>query len=123
MIRDLITSDLTYLESYHPSFPIPNVNNKHYITQKVIDLDGRIIGSGMIKLTTESILILDPSLSKITKVKVLCSLINVMKNELKHFGLDDTHVFLTDPEPLKTEKVLLRLGFIPAEGKALYLGV
>lgn len=122
MVRDLQLSDIVRLEQMHNSdFPLPNLNDRRYFSQKVVgDLDA----VGILKLTTEAIIIMNQGVSRLTRARALSELILELKKELLRFNLDDTHVFLLDPESNKTERILIKhFNFLPASGKALYLGV
>ncbi len=100
-------------------FEIPDYSSPLYFSKKMIKKDGKLVAAGLMKLTSESILILDKDLPRITRARLLKVLINEMKQILQLQGLDDTHVFLLGEEE-KTEKLLSHLEFVPAKGKVMY---
>jgi len=127
-IRDIQIKDLMKLDKFHHEegelFPLPDLGNKLYFSQKAIAEDSKILGFGFLKLTSEACLILDPKLSKLDRAALIIALIDEMIKELKTMGLDDTHVFLLGPEANRTKEFLeQRFRFVRASGIPMYLSV
>lgn len=90
------------------SFPLPDFSDDTYIQKKVLVNDSQIIGCGLVKLTTEFILILDKSKPRRVRVNAIqCLSSNIVPN-LYNKGIKDIHVFVNDPV---VEKYALHLGF------------
>lgn len=117
-------ADLVVIEKFCPDFPLPDINNNLYFATDVVrNSSGQIVAGAFIKLTSELILIADPSLSRITRARLFNGLVNQAMTTLKTHGLDDTHVFILGPESAKTAAVLVKHhDFVPATGIPLYKG-
>ncbi len=107
------------IEFNSEKFPFPDLGNPLYIIRgSLIDNSGNVIGAGFIKLTSEAIIILDPTLSKLSKATAIYKLFEAAKKAMLSKGIDGTHVF-PDSE-LYARFLKKRLGFVDA-GNALYL--
>lgn len=106
--------DQEVLESIHDnSFPIPIVRNPLYISKKTAIDNGQLIGSAMVKLTAEGILILDQNQPLVTRARAAKELIEALKQDIKMQGLNDCHVFVKKEA---VRKFLKHLGFMPCQG-------
>lgn len=125
MIRDLELRDLIIVEGIHNGkYPLPKLGSKLYPVQKVIEVDGKVLGTAYLHLTSEVSLILDPKLSNLTRAKLLKEFFSVLPEELLKNDLEDTHVFVTPESGEKFVEFLKRhFNFVIAKGTPLYLGV
>lgn len=125
MIRDLELRDLVRLESIHNSqYPLPRLGSKLYPVQKVIEIDGKVLGSAYLHLTSEVSLVLDQGLSNFIKAELIREFFNTLPSELMRIGLTDTHVFVVPETDEKyAESLVKHFGFVKAKGIPLYLGV
>jgi hypothetical protein len=123
LIRDLKLQDLKDIESFHNGdFPLPDINSPLYFVQKVVEIDGETQGAVFVYLTSEISLILNKSLSRLTRAKVVKEVFVEMLRELPRTGLRDTHVFIVPENDEKYAQFLIkRFGFERAEGIPLYL--
>jgi len=122
MIRDIELRDLVMLEKLHDDkFPLPKLNKYSYPSQKVIEIDGKIIGFAYLHLTSEVSLILDQSLNCITRAKAIKEFFGQLNQELQNNALEDTHVFVLPENDEKYAKFLIKnFGFVKATGIPLY---
>lgn len=125
MIRDLQLRDLIAVESIHcGQYPLPRLGSKLYPVQKVIEENGQVLGSAYLHLTSEVSLILDPSLSNLTRARLIKEFFDVLPSELIKADLEDTHVFVTPESGQKYVEFLKKhFKFKIAKGTPLYLGV
>lgn len=114
VIRDLERSDIERLRAMHDdAFPFPDLSNPRYLIQKAIDVEGELIGSGIVRLTSEAILILDKTTPRVTRVKATQAIVNSLMRTAKLKGLDECHAFVREPN---IERLLKTLGFENSKG-------
>jgi hypothetical protein len=101
------------------SFPLPELSNPAYITAKSVVDNGGLVAVGLLKLTSEAILITDQNLPKITRGRALQALMSELRRELKWRDIPDCHAF-TKRDGIVP--LLQRVGFKPCNaGEALIL--
>lgn len=83
------------------SFPFPNCSDPNYIQKKILIHEGRIIGAGFIRLTTELTLILNKNESLRTRVDAIKELEKKITCNLRNKGIKDIHIFCNDPSVAK----------------------
>lgn len=91
-----------------------------YPIKKVIVQEGKVVGFGLVHLTSEVTLSIDKSLPKLTRARLIKELFDCLLPEILAMGLEDTHVFVTEDEehfPLFLEK---HLNFVRASGVPMY---
>lgn len=91
------------------SFPLPNLDNPAYISKRSIIDNGNLVAIGLLKITTESILIVNRSTPNITRAKALRALVGELETELKWRKIPDSHVFVRNH---KLKNLLESLKFI-----------
>lgn len=79
------------------SFPFPDLNDPTFIEKKIIVDKGKIIGCGLVKLTTEFILIMDDLSPLRSRVLGINQLQKQLVCDLLKKGIKDCHIF-TDAE-------------------------
>jgi len=125
MIRDLQLRDLIHLEKMnHNNHQLPKLGSKLYPVQKVIEVDGKLLGSAFLHLTSDISIILDPSLSTLTRAKLIKEFFGELPKELLKNDLEDTRVFVNPENDVKYAEFLIKhFGFVKDKGIPLYLGV
>lgn len=94
MIRNLQFRDLEVIRRIPISFPFPNLDCGLYCSQKALIDKDKVVGTAMLKLTSEAVIILDPHLSSITKASLIQEAFKTIPDEMDKFGLDQIHVFV-----------------------------
>lgn len=124
-IRNLIPDDLKKLEELHSTncdFPLPDLLNHLYCCNKVVEDDaGNTIGIGIVRLTSESILIIDKKCTKLLRVRVVKMMIDQMKSEVKSLGMDETHCWISNADSLLRQMLIKTFGFLACKSKSVYL--
>lgn len=122
MIRDLKLEDLLQIERSHCySFPLPDINDPSYTVQKTILNGDSVVGAIFGRVTSESILVLDPRLNKITKTRLWQDAVRTIAESLISKGIKSTHIFVNEEDYAKL--LIEHLGFVRATGIPLYLEV
>ena len=78
---------------HNGSFPFPDFNDSTFIEKKIIIDKGKVIGCGIIKITSEFILILDEQSSIKSRVLGLQELQKHLVCDLLKKGIRDCHIF------------------------------
>jgi len=125
-IRNLLANDLVEVKKLHDrsaaSFSFPDFSNNLYCCNKVVeDERGNIIGVGIVRLTSESILILDKTRERTTRSCAIKMLIDRMKKEVKSLGMDETHVFISNDNRALKSLLCRHFGFVPCKDRSLFL--
>lgn len=109
LILDARPENQADIESFNKfGFMTPDFKDPFYICKKVVIADGKVIGAGIVKLTTEGILILDANQALPLRAVATKRLIEECKVDLKKMNINECHVFVKDGG---LQKLLLRLGF------------
>lgn len=125
MIRDLELRDLVSLEKMNQNgHQLPKLGSKLYPSQKVIEKNGKILGSAFLHLTSDMSIILNPSLSNLCRARLIKEFFSVVPKELMDNNLEDTRVFVNPESDVRYAEFLIRhFGFVKDRGISLYLGV
>jgi len=91
------------------SFPLPDLSNPANIAFRSIIGDGKLIAIGIVRYTTEGILIADEELPVTTRARATEMIVKELAEEVKARGLYECHVFVKD---LRVKAFLKHLGFI-----------
>jgi len=110
IVVDQIADEVQRIEI---EFPFPDLSNPLYISRKTIIENNQIVGAGLVRLTGEGILILDPSQPKTVRARAAAQVIEALKQDVKSRGLDECHVFVRDPNVVK---FLKHVGFVESQG-------
>jgi N-acetylglutamate synthase-like GNAT family acetyltransferase len=90
------------------SFPLPDLSNPLYVSQKTVIDEGDVVAAGLVRLTAEGILITNQSLPAITRARASKELIEALKKDCKGRGLDECHAFVKNSV---VAEFLFHLGF------------
>lgn len=113
-IRNLDENDLCVLQDIHDdSFPFPELNNPLYFIQKVVEENGIVKAAGIVRLTSEGMVIIDKTLTRIKRAEMVRSLILACMVEAKSRGMDECHLFVREPN---MKQFLYHLGFFDSKG-------
>jgi hypothetical protein len=127
MIRNLEFKDYFNFEKLikkSGQFPLVHLDNYLYPIKKVVEINGKIMGSAILHRTSEVSLVLDSDLSNFSKAKAIMEFFALLPNELERLHLEDTHVFVTPESGEKyCDSLKKHFGFREATGKALYLQI
>jgi len=105
------------------SFPFPDFGNPTYVRSSLVrDAAGKLLAAGILKVTTETILIVNPEASRLQKAALCKQLFETLREELFGLGLDDTHLFLLKDEEHFSKLLKKHFNFQEATGKAMYYG-
>jgi hypothetical protein len=117
-IRRLEKQDVKEIYDIHQkfyNFAFPDLSNPLYAIQRVVlNNSGKIILTGIIRLTSEVILIIDKDQSNITRTKAIKLLNDQLYKDATNFGLDDFHIFAENDDNFIN--ILRKLGFIDSTG-------
>lgn len=125
MIRDLELRDLLTVESFNAhNHQLPKLGSRLYPSQKVIEENGKVLGSAFLHLTSDVSIILDPSLPNLTRARLIKEFFSIVPKELMDNNLEDTRVFVNPENDVKYAEFLMKhFGFVKDKGIPLYLGV
>lgn len=104
-----------FTKLHDDSFPAIDFSNPTYL-----DSFSNDVGVAILKVTTETILVLDDQASKIAKAKACKEMFYEMRKKLISHGLDDTHLFLLKDEEHFSALLRKHFGFTETTGKCLY---
>lgn len=96
------------------TFPFPNFSDPTFIQKKILVDKGRIIGCGLVKITTEGVVILDQDSPIKSRVLGLQELQRNIVCELLKRGIHDIHAFIDDSKVIEFAK---RLGWETCNSK------
>jgi hypothetical protein len=120
IVRTFQESDLDQIRELHrrfqsDSFDMPDIAEAY--ATALVEFEGRVLGFGMLRNITESIMLMDLSLPKRIRAVVLSELI---KEAVRNSRADFVHSFVQEKS---FEEVLKkRFGYVECKGKALALG-
>tara|TARA_Y100000310_G_C20320187_1_gene640377 strand:+ start:318 stop:686 length:369 start_codon:yes stop_codon:yes gene_type:complete len=122
MVRAFTKQDLEHLQELqkkHYDFSFPDLTHAKCIT--MVEIEGEVIGGGIVREIPEACLILDKDKSLRLKCKALKELINFgdsFTRSLRHQGI---YGFVHEDD---YEQLLIKhFGFVRASGNLLYKGV
>ena len=126
-VRLLEPGDVKEVEEIHrqySDFPLPDLSNPLYICKGVALLNDEIVGVGLVRITSEAILILDKSRRKVVKGEALRELIKLGVMQTDLHGIDEWHTFITGDESGVYSNVLKNtFGFVECEGRPMFLRI
>ena len=94
------------------SFPLPWLDNPANIAHRSIIEGGKLVAVGIVRYTTEGILIADEELPIITRARATEMIIKELAEEVRARGLHECHVFVKD---LRVKAFLKHLGFVDCQ--------
>lgn len=118
-IRNSNLSDVVTLASFNrQDFGVPNLNGPYVLAAKTISThkDG-IIAAGIVRATTEGILVIDESQPLVTRVNVIQELIRTLRRDISRIGYDECHVFAN----AAISPLLRKLNFVDCKGTPMVL--
>lgn len=124
MIRELKFADLDKIYEWCPKeYPFPDLASGLYCCQKALVIGQRLSGTALLKLTCEAVLIIDPSLGKLERARLISEAFQELKNEaIEKYGLDQVHVFILPENDEHYAEILKKhFGFQEATGIPLVL--
>jgi hypothetical protein len=125
IVRNLQVADLSTVERLHVAnsdFPVPDLCNNLYCCNKIVeDSSGNPIGIGFVRLTSETIIILDKTQPKTLRCRAVKSLGDALKHDVKELGMDETHAFINDSDCSLREILKRMFGFIECTARSIYL--
>ena len=125
LVRPYQESDLEQVQSIHEKcsdFPFPRIDGPLYVVRETILSRDKIIGVGLLRLTSEAVIILDLDEPRSVRARALEQLINTGIHKSQKLGIDEMHAFLTGEITHSFADVLRRkFGFVDCEGIPLTL--
>lgn len=110
--------EIKELIEQNKDFPVPDLSSPLYALKEVaLDHKGQIIGVGIVRITSEVILIIDKKRSLPDKMIAIKTLLKKGVEESKKIGLDEWHAFVADT---KFVKLLEKLNFKKSEVTTLF---
>jgi hypothetical protein len=100
-------------EIHDNSFPLPDLLNPLYVSQKTAIENGRVVAIGLVRLTAEGVLICNMKEGSLARARASATLIEELKKDCIQSKLDECHVFVKDS---KVHKFLSHLGFKFCQG-------
>lgn len=94
-IRPFKFEDLEAIRSLgerYSDFPFPDVNDPLYTVKEVAEVDGKIIGAGLLRMTSEAVLILD---LKCPQIQRAYAIERLLYTGIQKSQIDEIHTFLT----------------------------
>jgi hypothetical protein len=88
------------LRSFYPHGNLPDFSNKLFASKYTLLKGNEIIGFAGLKIITESYMFFKEGLGRKDKIVALKQMVDRMKAELAHFGLDQCISFTDIPEPV-----------------------
>lgn len=118
------TKRIEDIHKQHSDFPLPDLSSPLYICAGVALLNDEIIGAGLVRVSSEAILMLDKSQRKAVRGEALRELIKLGVMQTDIHGIDEWHTFITGDESGEYAQVLKHsFGFVECEGKPMYLKI
>lgn len=89
--------EMRKLEEIHrrscPDFPFPNLNEPLYAIQEPIYEGGKLVGAGIVHVTSEVILILDKDLGNFQKARAVLEIFSKLRTKVPNNGFTDSHIW------------------------------
>jgi hypothetical protein len=114
---DIAIIDEIWQKYYMTEFGLPSLENTVYAV--VVENEGKVVGYGQTRLTTESLMIMDQSLSLREKVEILKLIMEAQTIGLTKARLSDTHAFAQNPNFARILKK--HFGYEPVVGETLVM--
>jgi hypothetical protein len=111
LILDNIIDIDNFRALHKANFPFPE---GEFLTKQAVLDNGGLVALGLVRLTTEGILVINQSLPLTTRIRAIKELINNLEDTVKRVGINSCHVFVKNPD---MRKLLLHLGFKDCEGE------
>jgi hypothetical protein len=122
IIRDMETRDVERVRSLTELFPQRDFNRRHYVVRDVAEEKKEVVACGLLRVTSEIILILDKSKSKRIRGEAISRLLGDGIFKGQRLGLDEMHAFLLGDDAHSFAHVLKnRFGFQDVDGIPLVL--
>jgi len=121
-VRDFRISDIEAIDRIHkkqPSLGVPALGNM--LANRVIELDGRVIGYAVIKLFAEGVLILDQEERKAVRAEVIKEVMDESIGICADAGIEQ--YYITTSHPGFREILRNRYGFVECPDKFLLLNL
>lgn len=124
-IRPYTEADLAAVRSLHErfcDFPLPEFSDPRYIVKEVVEIAGKIVACGAIRVTSEVMSIIDLSVPVVNRANVVEMLLREGIFKSQKLGIDETHAFLTGglAQPF-AQFLRKRMGFVDCHGIPLTL--
>jgi hypothetical protein len=114
---DLFVIDQIWQKFYKGEFGLPGLDKAIYAV--VVEDKEKVVGFGQTRLTTESLMVIDQSLSVRDKVEILKLIMEAQTIGMTKAGLDETHAFAQNPN---FARILKRhFGYEPVLGETLVM--
>lgn len=114
---DLVEIDRIWQKFYKDEFGLPPLDKAIYAV--VVEDKDKVVGFGQTRLTTESLMIIDQSLSLRDKVEILKLIMEAQTIGMTKAGLYETHAFAQNPNFARILKK--HFGYEPVLGETLVM--
>lgn len=125
VIRSYQESDLEQVLAIHKrssDFPMPAIDQPLYVVKEVAVIEDKVIGLGLIRISSEVITILDLDQPRSVRARAVQKLLETGIFKSQKLGIDEMHAFLTGEITHSFADVLKRkFGFVDCEGIPLTL--
>ena len=124
-IRPYTEEDLEAVRSIHErcsDFPLPDLKHPLYVVKEIAERNGKIVALGLIRVTSEAVVIMDLDEPRSVRAEAVVDLIGTGIFKSQKLGLDEMHAFLTGEITHSFADVLKRkFAFQDVEGIPLTL--
>jgi len=116
---DLYEIDQIWQKFYKGEFGLPSLDKAIYAV--VIEDKEKVVGFGQTRLTTESLMIIDQSLTLREKVEILKLIMEAQTIGMTKAGLNESHAFAQNPNFARILKK--HFGYEPVLGETLVMRI
>jgi hypothetical protein len=113
LVRDYLPSDRAALEAIHEAqgldYRFPDIDGPLFLVRKVLEIDGKVVASLVLKICAETMLLLDGQQGPQDKLTEMQTLQSSVLSEAYAKGLDEIHAAI--PE-IGFDKRLIQLGWL-----------
>jgi hypothetical protein len=113
IVRDYTAADRPQLEAIHAAqgldYKFPDIDGPLFLVRKVLEIDGKVVASLVLKICAETMLLLDGEQEPQEKLTEMQSLQSSVLSEAYAKGLDEIHAAI--PE-IGFDKRLIQLGWL-----------
>ena len=113
IVRDYTPADRPQLEAIHAAqgldYKFPDIDGPLFLVRKVLEIDGKVVASLVLKICAETMLLLDVEQEPQEKLTEMQSLQSSVLSEAYAKGLDEIHAAI--PE-IGFDKRLVQLGWL-----------